>query len=103
MFRKHLDLSSTSSRGTRPRLMFQGASREKLVDGLRSIHALAEEWELETEKVVRSKGRIAATLARVKSIYGHEEIPVDTQRGQSAASDDNETGGSGCHAHHSHE
>ncbi|TFJ87841.1 hypothetical protein NSK_001188 [Nannochloropsis salina CCMP1776] len=84
-------------------LIDAGASREKLVDGLRSIHALAEEWELETEKVVRSKGRIAATLARVKSIYGHEEIPVDTQRGQSAASDDNETGGSGCHAHHSHE
>ena len=76
----------------------QGAPREELVAGLKTILPLAEEWSLDVQKVVRSKGHIAATHIKVRSTYGHEEVPLGG--GAQAA------GGENVHQHshdHDHE
>ena len=85
----------------------QGAPRDQLVAGLKTILPLAEEWDLDVEKVVRSKGHIAATHVKVRSIYGHEEVPVGGGGAQAAAGENvhqhsHEHGGQ-THSHpHSH-
>ncbi|GAB5030272.1 rrna methyltransferase [Nannochloropsis oceanica] len=55
-------------------LLDAGAPRDQLVAGLKTILPLAEEWNLDVQNVVRSKGHIAATYIKVCSIYGHEEV-----------------------------
>ena len=59
-----------------PTSHLQGAPQDQLVAGLKTIQALAGEWELEAHKVVRSRGHIAATHVKVLSAYGHKEVTV---------------------------
>ena len=71
--------------------------------GLKTILPLAEEWDLDVEKVVRSKGHIAATHVKVRSIYGHEEVPVGGAAQAVAGGGENVHHDHGAGERHSHE
>jgi len=73
------------------------------VAGLKTILPLAEEWDLDVEKVVRSKGHIAATHVKVRSIYGHEEVPVGGAAQAVAGGGENVHHDHGAGERHSHE
>ena len=54
----------------------QGADVQEIRKGLDSIGRLENEWKLSTERVYRSKGRIAALKANVDSIHDHRPLPA---------------------------